>query len=218
MHVPYLVGAAGVVLLCPSLCAQQGVSWAQAPFLAQKEFIGWFPFLFRHIVFNHSLQTEMEKWSHCITFWYLVYQLTLFEDKIKFQLSELLLAQPQDLFLIFMSIKKKALASFTPSNSAVHTHTFFLWYKSLWWASIISSNNELSLALTDVSVWMCQQASGLTERRAQAVHHIQDLPVSTGDTWDTPVSPRNHIWRMTLDQRRKKTAMSTFDPASIWEK
>lgn len=89
-----------------------------------------------------------------------------------------------------------------PADAHVRPQTFPLWYKSLWRASIISSNNELSLDLTDVSVWMCQRASGLTEHRAAAVHHFQGLPVSTGGTWDKPVSVRDYIWRLTLDQRR----------------
>lgn len=88
-----------------------------------------------------------------------------------------------------------------PADAHVRPQTFPLWYKSLWRASIISSNNELSLDLTDVSVWMCQRASGLTERWAAAVHHFQGLPVSTGGTWDKPVSVRDYIWRLTLDQR-----------------
>lgn len=87
-----------------------------------------------------------------------------------------------------------------PADAHVRPQTFPLWYKSLWRASIISSNNELSLDLTDVSAWMCQRASGLSERRAAAVHHFQGLPVSTGGTWDKPVSARDYIWRLTLDQ------------------
>lgn len=99
--------------------------------------------------------------------------------------------------------------------TCIHTHpqTLLLWYKSLWWASIISSNNELSLALSDLSVWMCQRAGRLTERRTKAVLHFQDLPVNARGTWDSPMSVRDHFWRLTLDQRQeKKTAMSTFDP------
>lgn len=87
-----------------------------------------------------------------------------------------------------------------------HTHpqTLVLWYKSLWWASIISSNNELSLALSDLSVWMCQRAGRLTERRTKAVLHFQDLPVNARGTWDSPMSVRDHFWRLTLDQRQEK--------------
>lgn len=87
-----------------------------------------------------------------------------------------------------------------------HTHpqTLLLWYKSLWWASIISSNNELSLALSDLSVWMCQRAGRLTERRTKAVLHFQDLPVNARGTWDSPMSVRDHFWRLTLDQRQEK--------------
>lgn len=100
-----------------------------------------------------------------------------------------------------------------PADAHVRPQTFPLWYKSLWRASIISSNNELSLDLTDVSVWMCQRASGLTERRAAAVHHFQGLPVSTGGTWDKPVSVRDYIWRLTLDQRHGGENISHAD---VW--
>lgn len=90
--------------------------------------------------------------------------------------------------------------------TCIHTHpqTLLLWYKSLWWASIISSNNELSLALSDLSVWMCQRAGRLTERRTKAVLHFQDLPVNARGTWDSPMSVRDHFWRLTLDQRQEK--------------